>query len=244
MEMLKSLSITFLKGLAAGALIGCGGVLYTLWVWAFDKVSSTVGEPGKILGSIFFSVGLLLICIFRLSLYTGKIGLIFECKQSKEFYLSLPVMAVANLAAALCFGLLISAIFQGTGFITIINRICSSRIVFETADAYIRCIFSSALCGSCVYLAVKSYGIHQFGFRGVVLVVFFIAMFVYSGFQHCIANTFYFGCGRLSSKYVFINVIICIFGNMLGTAPLTLLFKKDPEPESCSSEDYNTTPNP
>ena len=75
---MKKILITFLKGILAGLSIGLGGFLFII-------LSHFVsGELGKVLGSIFFAVGLFLVCTFGFYLYTGKIGLIFEGKKDKE----------------------------------------------------------------------------------------------------------------------------------------------------------------
>ena len=75
--MIKNLSFSFLKGIAAGASIGFGGFLYILMVFLIP------GEGGKVLGSLLFAVGLFTVCSLSLHLYTGKIGLIYEKKQEK-----------------------------------------------------------------------------------------------------------------------------------------------------------------
>ena len=67
--------LSFLKGVLAGLAIGLGGFLYVL------MIRFVPGEGGKVLGSLVFAVGLFLVCTFSLSLYTGKIGKVFEEKQ-------------------------------------------------------------------------------------------------------------------------------------------------------------------
>ena len=77
--MVKTLLLNFVKGILAGLSIGLGGFLYVLMTHYID------GELGKLLGSLLFSIGLFLVCTFYLSLYTGKIGLIYEKKQELSF---------------------------------------------------------------------------------------------------------------------------------------------------------------
>lgn len=52
---------TFLKAIFAGFLIGIGAIAYLL-----------ISNP--IVGSIFFSIGLFVILVKELNLYTGKVG--------------------------------------------------------------------------------------------------------------------------------------------------------------------------
>ena len=77
--MKKDLLFSFLKGILAGLAIGLGGFLYILMTYLIS------GEVGKVLGSLLFAVGLFTVCTFQLHLYTGKIGLIFEKKQTTTF---------------------------------------------------------------------------------------------------------------------------------------------------------------
>ena len=76
--MKKDLFFSFLKGILAGLAIGFGGFLYILMVFLIS------GELGKALGSLLFAVGLFTVCTFYLHLYTGKIGLVYEEKQTND----------------------------------------------------------------------------------------------------------------------------------------------------------------
>ena len=77
----------------------------------------------------------------------------------------------------------------------------------------------------CVYLAVKAFSLNRLKPIGILLLVFFVFVFVYSGFQHCIANMFYFGFGNHINGYTFINLAFCILFNSLGPIFGVLLVK-------------------
>ena len=109
----------FYKGILAGLAIGLGGFLYILMVFLVP------GEFGKILGSILFSLGLFLVCTFMLSLYTGKIGVVYEGKQDKSFYWSLPVMLIGNAIGAFALGYLCYFIFKDMKIMEVVNATCS-----------------------------------------------------------------------------------------------------------------------
>ena len=61
-----------LKGIYAGLMIGIGGTVY-------------LSVENTIIGSFLFSIGLLMICMYGMNLYTGKIGYILinkiDCKK-------------------------------------------------------------------------------------------------------------------------------------------------------------------
>ena len=217
--MLKHQLLTFAKGILAGLSIGVGGFLYILMVHYVD------GESGKVLGSLLFAVGLFTVCTFYLALYTGKIGLVFEKKQDSKFYVSLPVMLVGNAVGAISLGYMCYAIFKNTEVMTTVSSVCASRTSLLTFNDYLSLMIRSFLCGLCVYLAVKSFNKDRLKPLGIVLLILFVFVFVYAGFQHCIANMFYFGFGNHFTPETYINLVLCILFNSIGTIPGVMLIK-------------------
>lgn len=216
---MKTQLLSFVKGILAGLAIGLGGFLYVLMVHFVQ------GELGRVLGSLLFAVGLFTVCTCMLHLYTGKIGMVYEGKQTKDFYISLPVMLIGNAIGAFGFGFALWAIFKDTSVMETVNRICSSRTTLASFDDFLAVIVQSTLCGVCVYLAVKAFSLNRLKPVGILLLVFFVFVFVYSGFQHCIANMFYFGFGNHINGYTFINLAFCILFNSLGPVFGVLLVK-------------------
>lgn len=52
----------------------------------------------------------------------------------------------------------------------------------------------------------------------------FVAIFVYSNYQHSIANSFYFGADYNNFSYkMLINEILAIAGNTIGAIPIIIL---------------------
>ena len=216
---MKTQLLSFVKGILAGLAIGLGGFLYVLMVHFVQ------GELGRVLGSLLFAVGLFTVCTCMLHLYTGKIGIVYEGKQTKDFYISLPVMLIGNAIGAFGFGFALWALFKDTSVMETVNRICTSRTNLASFDDFLAVIVQSTLCGVCVYLAVKAFSLNRLKPVGILLLVFFVFVFVYSGFQHCIANMFYFGFGNHINGYTFINLAFCILFNSLGPIFGVLLVK-------------------
>ena len=212
--------MNFLTGIGAGAAIGVGGFLYVLMIHFVG------GDLGTVLGSILFAVGLFTVCTFYLSLYTGKIGIIFEGKQAKPYYFSLPIILIGNAIGAFGLGYICYFIFKDTNVMnTVVDRVCVPRTTLENFGNYLSLCVKSFLCGTCVYLAVKSFALNRLKPVGICLLVFFVFVFVFAGFQHCIANMFYFGFGNHINGYTFVNLVLCILFNSFGPIPGVLLFK-------------------
>ena len=218
--MMKKVIFSFLKGILAGLSIGLGGFLYILMIH-FVK-----DELGKVLGSFLFAIGLFLVCTFFLTLYTGKIGLVYEEKHDKWFYISLPVMYIGNAIGAFALGYLCYFIFKGNvEMMKTVEIVCSSRTTLGNFNDYLACIIKSFLCGLCVYLAVKCFGLNRLRPIGISLLVLFVFIFVYSGFQHCIANMYYFGFGNHIKANTFINLALVTLFNSIGPLPGVMIFK-------------------
>ena len=208
------------KGILAGLAIGLGGFLFTLMTYALPN------ELGKILGALLFPIGLSIVCIFKLFLFTGKIGLVFESNQTKDFYINLPLMYIGNIIGSLILGYICYAIFKNTDLFSRINAITINKTNFDAGyEYYLMLIVKSLITGLCVYLAVKSYGLIKNKIIGVFLIFVFIFIFVYIGGDHCVANMYYFSFANSWTGYAFLNIVLATICNSIGTIPGVLLFK-------------------
>ena len=218
---MKKYLFAILKGILAGASIGLGGFLFVI-VTTFVK-----GQIGLILGALLFPVGLLLVCSFSLFLYTGKIGVVFEGRQEKDFYVSLPLMFIGNIIGSLLIGYLCYFIFRNNNDIYArINAVCEARFQFNNYQGYLSCFLKSLFCGLFVYLAVKAFAFDRLKPVGIALLFFFIFTFVYLGLEHCIANAYYFSfANKWDNPNAYIDMALCVLGNSLGTIPGVLLLK-------------------
>ena len=82
-----------LSGVTAGLLISIGGAVF-------------LSAENKVVGAVAFTIGLLSICYYGLSLYTGKVGYLFE-KHDKEALSVLFLGLLGNLIGSVCSGLLV-----------------------------------------------------------------------------------------------------------------------------------------
>lgn len=220
--MTKKIVLDFLKGILAGMAIGLGGLLFIL----FSSIDTNIFI--KIIASFSFSIGLFLVCTFKLNLYTGKIGVVFEKKQTSYFYILLPIMFLGNIIGAVGMGYLCYLIFGQTDILTTALSCAQSKLSPFTdgniAD-YVATLLKAIGCGFFVYLAVKSFSLNRLKVVGISLLVIFVFFFVYFGFEHCIANMFYFSFANRWNANAFINIAIVVLGNSVGAIPGVLLFK-------------------
>lgn len=218
----------FIKGIIAGAFISVGGFLFVILTAVMNE-----GENeyyGRLAGSSAFSVGLILVCVLKMSLYTGKIGKVFEELQPSYFYVGLLTMLIGNIIGATGCGYLChwltdyKNIFPNSWLERVIIVSVSRMMLHETID-YVKCSVQSIMCGFCVYGAVHQYLVscgnkwYDGLPRGALCIIIFVFLFVYASFEHCIANVFYFSFANawIRDFKSFLNILICIVGNSIGS---------------------------
>ena len=196
-----------LYGIYAGLAIGLGSFVFTI-------VSAYMGDTtaGKIFASALFSVGLILVCVLGLQLYTGKIGVVFDDREKlKENAINLPIMLVGNAIGAFALGILCHFIFMNLPEVASkIKAISEGKTASDTV--FLQGIF----CGALVYIAVYFFkNLQNYGMK-IVGIITAVTLFVYCGFQHCIANMFYFGMAFNWNTNMLWNLLIVILTNSVG----------------------------
>ena len=152
---------------------------------------------GNPIGPVIFAFGLLGVCYMNLNLFTGKCGFLIENKiKIKE----LLIILVVNLL----FGYLIGLAFSVTD-----KEIVEAAIKKVASwDISVSFFIKSLLCGIIMYIAVFMCK------KGTPLgIIYGIPLFIFCGFQHCIANIITLGVAN-TFHY---SIIICIIGNFIGS---------------------------
>lgn len=206
---MKKVIKTITLGVLAGFAIGIGSLSFIL----FSYLNL------KLIGSITFSIGLLLVCFLSLNLYTGKIGFVFE--NNKKSNLSLILIYIGNLIGGLTFGYLCYVIFKDTEIMNTIIKVASSRMI-NSSSSLLKSLSMSFMCGSLVFLAV-------YGFKNInnkllktLWIIVNVTTFVYSGMEHCIANIIYISMGNMICRQTLINIAITTLGNSIGSIVIYL----------------------
>ncbi|MBO6046311.1 MAG: formate/nitrite transporter family protein [Erysipelotrichaceae bacterium] len=162
-----------------------------------------VGQP---LGPFLFALGLLAVCDLKLNLFTGKCGFWLEDKIPLQ---DLIVILVTNLVAGYIAG------YAG-GYLNN-DLIAAAAEKVASWDMGIAFFIKSVFCGIVMYVAVKLY---RNGTRLGILVG--VPLFIFAGFQHCIANIITCGVAQTFSM----TIIICVLGNFAGSLLCSFLTKE------------------
>ena len=198
---------TLWLGILAGAAIGVGSFAFLFFKYLFRD-----GDPKAMFASMMFSIGLLTVCICGLNLYTGKIGVFLDDRAKiKENSINLPIILLGNAIGSFALGIVCHFIFMSrTGFMTMIENVSLAKM--NSNKVFIEGI----LCGALVYIAVYFYKNLENWAMKIIGIVVAVTLFVYCGFQHCIANMFYFGVAFNWDTKMLWNLLIVILTNSVG----------------------------
>lgn len=213
---------TILLGIFAGLAIALGGFLNIL---AKSFLVGDLAWLGKLLGSLLFPVGLTLICFLGLNLYTGKIGYLLDNK--KDYWLFLLLVYIGNIIGSLIAGFICFAIFNKVDAIysTALNVANGKMNSVTTLTLGIKAFAFSFLCGALVYIAVFFYKLFKNKALKVIGIFIPIALFVYFGFDHCVANMFYFTFAiSFANPFSYLNILIATIGNSIGAIFINEIF--------------------
>ncbi len=152
---------------------------------------------GNPIGPVIFALGLLGVCYLGQNLFTGKCGFIFEDKIK---WSDLLIILIVNLIAGYLFGVIYS--YTDPELI----KVASDKVA--TWSFSLPFLLKGILCGTIMYIAVKMYRIGS-----PLGIIYGIPLFIFCGFQHCIANIITLGVAKTFSSSIFLAII----GNFLGS---------------------------
>ena len=159
-----------------------------------DYALLKLGNP---IGPVIFAFGLLGVCYMGQNLFTGKCGFLFEDSISIR---DLLIILIVNLLAGYLIGVCFSLCDK--------DVVSNALLKVSSWDISLAFFIKSILCGIIMYIAVFMYR------KGTPLgIIFGIPLFIFCGFQHCIANIITMG---VATKFHF-SIILCIIGNFLGS---------------------------
>ena len=192
---------TIFGAISAGIMIAIGGSVF-------------LSCDSKYVGAVLFSVALLCICYLGYYLFTGKIGYLAN-DFSKNNILNLSVGLVFNLIVTFLLGMLIS--FALPNLTEKAYIMCTAKLDQTFLITFIRAIF----CGVLMYTAVEIFKEK----KTPLGIIFCIPVFILCGFEHSIADMFYFGVSGIFTANILIFELAAVLGNTVGGLILPLLSK-------------------
>ncbi len=177
----------FIKAIYAGFMIGIGGMIY-------------LSVDNKVIGALLFSFGLLTIVAQGFYLYTGKVGFIKSIRE----VLDMLIIIAGNLV-----GTFIAACMSRAAGLSISSLELTAR---KLDNSLLHIFLLSILCGVMMYLAIDN---HKRA-KNLLFIIAPVMIFILVGFEHSIANMFYFHLAACYTPKAFGYLAVMLLGNGIG----------------------------
>lgn len=196
---------TFIKAIVAGVCISMGGIIY-------------LTLDNHIAGSFLFSIGLFTIYTFGFNLYTGKVCSIVYEKPS--YLLNVLIVYIGNLAGTVGSGF----IFHHTKLAKLTGH-ASEIVDLKLTDTIFSTFVMAFMCGVMMCIAVIGFQTIKDSVGKHLALTLPIMVFILSGFEHSIADMFYFTMAGAWGETAVLYMLIISLGNMAGGSIIPLLKK-------------------
>ncbi|MBK7617273.1 MAG: formate/nitrite transporter family protein [Vitreoscilla sp.] len=217
-----------LLGVLAGAFIGLGALGYTL----VASDASLGFAASRLLGGLVFSLGLILVTVAGAELFTGNNLLAMAWASgrisTRELLRNWLVVCAANAVGALGLAMLVwlsghGGLNHGAVGQTVV-RIASAKAELGWVESFFRGLLCNVLVCMAVWMALAGRSVSD----KVLAIVFPITLFVAAGFEHSIANLYFFPLAvalgaPLGLAEVLRNLLAVIAGNLVGGSVLVAL---------------------
>jgi formate/nitrite transporter len=211
----------------AGAFVGLGALYFVV-----IRSDPELGYAARqVLGGIVFCVGVVMVVVAGAELFTGNNLLVMARAQglisSTEVLRNWAIVFVGNFVGA--FGLALLVILSHH---TDMNQGAIGRQYLEIAAAkaslpFWTAFFRGVLCNAMVCLAVWMSMAGRSVMDKVVALVFPVSAFVAAGFEHCVANLYFFSMALLLDGGTAVmlpgmawNLVAVVAGNIFGGSVL------------------------
>lgn len=217
---------TIIKSILAGMYISFGGLFMSLL---------KANGYNQLICSIGFSIGLLMVVLANGELYTGNC-LVSPFIEETNARIKATLMMITNYVFNAVGALIVFFIINNISSIdkTIFVEIAKTKadIAFNSS-IIIDLLLKGVLCNIFVCLAVWMANYSNYcpdGISKFVVIVFPISVFIFCGFEHCVANMFFlpFGLvyGSISITQILFQMLFVTIGNWIGGALLGMLLRE------------------
>ena len=206
--VIKNLILSIYSGLC----IGLGGTAY-------------LSCDNKILGSFLFGLGLFTILNFGFNLFTGKVGYFVNNKPCYWGFLG--IVWLGNFIRTFLFARMIALTRYGDSLQAKASALC----LVKDSDSIVSLFILGIFCGMLMFIAADGYKRIENQAGKVVIVFLSVMVFILSGFEHCIADMFYFSLAGDFSAPMLKSLVVITIGNSIGGGLIPLAWRFVPTRE-------------
>lgn len=196
---------TLVKAIMAGIAISIGGIIY-------------LTLENHMVGAFLFSIGLFTIYTFNLDLYTGKVCCIPN--EKPEYLKKVVIVFIGNAIGTVGMGYL----FRQTKLVRLVDHTVE-MVDGKFSDTITSTFIMGIFCGIMMCIAVMGFQTIKDSVGKHFALVLPIMVFILSGFEHSIADMFYFSMANAWNGKAIAYILIIAVGNLIGGASLPLAIR-------------------
>lgn len=190
----------------AGIAIALGGTVF-------------LSVDNKIIGAVAFTVGLFCVCTMGFSLFTGKVC--YALDNDKAYAANLIIIWLGNFAGTF----LTAWVLSLTRVAPTISEKATALAETKLSDGLLSIFILAIFCNIMIYIAVDGFNNNPHELGKYLALFFGVVVFILCGFEHCIANMFYFSVAGAWSARTLLYVLVMTAGNAVGGLILPTLRK-------------------
>ena len=194
------------SAILAGMLISMGGTVF-------------LSQSNPVVGSFLFAIGLYTIVVFQLHLFTGKIG--YTPFQKPIYIIELAITWFGNLLGTGLTALMVRNSRIGGPLVEKVMGVADVKL----ADNFLSIFLLAVFCGMLMFIAVDCYRNVQGSTLRFIGVFIPVMVFILSGFEHVVANMYYFSLAGAWRAHCVMSIIVMTLGNAVGGMLIPLYLK-------------------
>lgn len=196
---------TFIRAIAGGIAISMGGMIY-------------IRAENHVVGAFLFSIGLFTIYTFGLDLFTGKVCLILN--KPVKFLGTVLLVYLGNAVGTVASGYLFRATKQAQYL-----EHAKELVGLKLEDNLFSTFIMAVMCGLLMCIAVLGFMYIKDGIGKYLALMLPVMVFILSGYEHSIADMFYFSFANAWGGKAFLYINVIALGNLIGGCILPLVEK-------------------
>lgn len=187
----------FVAAIAAGVCVGIGGTVY-------------LSVENQVIGAFLFTAGLFTICSYSFNLFTGKVCYVLQ--RDKCYAVEVVCIWLGNVCGTFGMASLEKLTRIGEKLVGRAEAISAMKL----GDGLLSIFILAVLCNIMIYVAVDGF-LHNPTVLGKYLAMFFgVVVFILAGFEHCIANVYYFTLADAWDGHALLYLAVMTLGNTVG----------------------------
>ena len=187
----------FVKAVLAGISISIGCMVF-------------LSCESKVAGALLFTIGLFTVCTFGFNLFTGKVC--YALSEKRSYIGDLVIIWLGNFAGSI----LCSLAMWNTRFAGPLSETALTICTKKLSGSYLSTFLLGIFCNICIYIAVDGYKNNPHEIGKYIALFLGVSVFILAGFEHCVANMFYFTMAGLYTGEMLVFLLVNTAGNIVG----------------------------